>query len=231
MDGSQFSTTSRDQAGIRHSFDRQPGPGASLFLKRDLSVQALMLPAEPSFDSADLSAARQAGFHAGHAEAAAAAATSQAQAQVLALGMIANALAMGQAEAARIADQAASGLARALVAALHAVMPDLIERTALSETGAMLAAVLPGLSRELTIRVEVPSEIAKGIEAAVAAMAAEYRDRIAVSCPGGLAAGDARVSWDCGHALRQPAQVWQSVMDLLEPALHNSSMKEQENGE
>lgn len=231
MDGSHFSTTTRDQAGITRSFQRQAGAGASLFLRRDLSAQALMLPTEPSFDSADLSAARQAGFEAGHAEAAAEAAMSQAQAQILALGMIANALATGQAEAVRIADQAANGLARALVAALHAVMPDLVDRAALGETSAMLTAILPGLSRELKIRVEVPSKIAEGIEAAVAGMAADHRDRIDVSCPDGLAAGDARVSWDCGHALRQPAQVWQAVMDLLEPALGNPSMKDHENGE
>jgi hypothetical protein len=231
MDGSHFISGPFDRSDALQTQELPNGRTASLFLRRDLSVQALRLPAEPSFGPTDLAAARQSGFEAGHAAASAEAARSHAQAQALALGVIARAMTDSQAEAAHVADRAAGSVAQALVAALRAVMPDLIARAALGETGAMLAAILPGLSRELTIRVEVPGTIAKGIAATVAGLAAEHRDRIEVRCPDGLAAGEARVSWASGQAVRQPAEVWLAVMDLLEPALGEPSMKDHVNGQ
>jgi hypothetical protein len=219
MDGSQFVIA------------RNVIPRGTRFLQRDLSPEALQRPPAPLFDRAELAASRLDGYAEGRAVALAEAASSHAQAVATALGLIATRLADSQARAALVADEAAGELTQALVAAMHAVMPDLIERAALRETGAMLAAVLPGLSREPTIRVEVPCDIAVGIAAAVATMLPEHRDRISVTCADGLPAGDARISWASGHALRQPAQVWRTVMDLLEPALAQPRLKDDDNGE
>jgi hypothetical protein len=102
---------------------------------------------------------------------------------------------------------------------MHAVMPDLIGRSALSEADAMLAHVLPGLSRELNVRVDVPREVAGSVAAAIGRLTPENRDNICVASPEDLKAGDVRVCWSAGHARRQPAQVWQAIMELLEPAL------------
>jgi flagellar biosynthesis/type III secretory pathway protein FliH len=240
MDGDFTSHTLDTLNWVRPSHrSRLPKGGSashlSLFLQRDLSDEALSKPAEPLFRQAELAAIRQEGFDAGHAAGLAAAAGSQAAyrtaAEVHALGVISAAMEGGCQQAASVADTAAAALAKALIASMRAVMPDLIQRTALNETGAMLACVLPGLSREPTIRIEVPRDIALYIEATLAPLAPEQRDKIHVIGKDGMSSGDARVHWTSGHARRQPAQIWQTVMEALQPALSEPKSKDSNNGE
>jgi hypothetical protein len=198
-------------------------PRGSLFLRRDLSDEALRQPPEPLFTQADLAAVRQEGFDAGHAAGMAAAAASRAAArtasEIQALGTIAALMAGARKESARVADLAADALARTVIAAMDSVMPDLIRRSALTEVGAMLALVLPGLSREPAVRVEVPLEIADAIAASLASLPPEQRDIVTVTGMAPMRPGEARVHWAAGHARRQPARVWESVMQALHPAL------------
>jgi flagellar biosynthesis/type III secretory pathway protein FliH len=231
MDGSAFVLTRHDRGSFSPGLDRPLSGPTGGFLQRDFNEQPAQTPLEPMFDGAALAAAHEEGFAAGCTAGLAEAAASQAQAQVDACALIAASLAEAQAEVARVADAAAAGLARVLVAALHAVMPDLVRRAGLAETGAMLAAVLPGLSREMQIRVEVPQDLADGIAATVAALIPEHRDRITITCAEGFAPGAVRIGWASGHALRQPERLWQDVMALLEPALANPDSKDNGNGE
>jgi flagellar biosynthesis/type III secretory pathway protein FliH len=207
-------------------------PRGSLFLRRDLSDEALRQPPEPLFTQADLAAVRQEGFDAGHAAGMAAAAASRAAArtasEIQALGTIAALMAGARKESARVADLAADALARTVIAAMDAVMPDLIRRSALNEVGAMLALVLPGLSREPAVRVEVPPEIADAIAATLASLPPEQRDTVTVTGLAPMRPGEARVHWAAGHARRQPAQVWESVMQALHPALGHPELDQPE---
>ena len=202
---------------------RPPTARGSLFLRRDLSDEALRQPVEPMFSQAELASVRQEGFDAGHAAGMAAAAASRAAArtasEIQALGTIAVFMADARKESARVADLAAEALARTVIAAMDRVMPDLIRRSALSEVSAMLALVLPGLSREPAVRVEVPAEIADGIAASLASLPADLRDIVTVTGQAAMRPGDARVHWTSGHARRQPVEVWASVMEALHPAL------------
>jgi hypothetical protein len=215
MDGSQF-VAGRSLVGKDRALTRTQ---QAAFLQRDLSEQALRKPAAPVFDSADLTASRQAGFEAGHAAGLAEAAASLAAAQTAALGAIATALAAGQAEAAQVADEAGAALAAALVAAMDAVMPELIRRSALGEAGAMLAHILPGLSREPEVHVEVPPQIAAGVAAALRKLAPGRGEAITVTAAEALADGSVEVHWAAGRAQRHPVAIWLAVMDVLEPAL------------
>jgi flagellar biosynthesis/type III secretory pathway protein FliH len=211
------------------------GSHGSPFLRRDLSEEALRKPVEPLFGRLELAAMRQEGFEAGHAVGLAAAAGSQAAfrtaSEVHALEIIAAAMKDGSQQAASVADEAATALAKALIAAMHAVMPNLIQRSALNEVGAMLAHVLPGLSREPTIRVEVPHEIADYIAATLASLVLEHRSKISVIGKDNMGPGEAGVHWGAGHARRQPALVWQAVMEVLDPALGHFESKDTDNGE
>jgi hypothetical protein len=198
-------------------------PRASLFLQRDLSDEALRQPVEPRFSQTELAAVRQEGFDAGHAAGMATAAASREAArtasEIHALGIIAASLADARAESARVADLAADALARTLIAAMDSVMPELIRRSALSEASAVLAHVLPGLSREPAVQVEVPREIVDSIAATLASLPPEQRDTVTVAGRDRMRPGDVRIRWASGHARRQPAQVWESVMEALHPAL------------
>src|ERR1700722_18235685 len=102
---------------VRHAGAMPPAAGAesrtprgSLFLRRDLSDEALRQPPEPLFTQADLAAVRQEGFDAGHAAGMAAAAASRAAArtasEIQALGTIAALMAGARKESARVADLA-----------------------------------------------------------------------------------------------------------------------------
>jgi hypothetical protein len=210
--------------GVSHSASVPP-PAArtSMFLRRDLSEEALRQPADPLFTQADLAASRQDGFDAGHAAGMAAAAASReaarTAAEIQALGIIAAAMADARKEAAHVADQAAAAMARTVIGAMDRVMPDLIARSGLNEVGAMLGHVLPGLSREPAVRVEVPAAIAGSIAASLGTLPAELRDRISVTGLDSLRAGEARVHWASGQAVRQPAEIWHAVMQALHPAL------------
>jgi flagellar biosynthesis/type III secretory pathway protein FliH len=203
---------------------------ASLFLQRDLNEEALRQPVEPVFSQAELAAVRQEGFDAGHAAGMAAAAASREAArtasEIQALATIAATLADARRTAARVADQAADALARTVLAAMDSVMPDLIRRSALNEVGAMLAHVLPGLSREPAVRIEVPADIAGSITASLASLAPELRDRITVDGVNRMRPGDAEVHWGAGHATRQPAEVWQAVMAALHAELSTTEITE-----
>ncbi len=191
----------------------------SLFLHRDLNDHALRRPQAQSFSPADLDQAKQAGFEAGRQAGLDAAAASREAAQAATLAVLAGLLVDARAASAAAADQAGAVLAQTLVSAMGAVMPDLVRRSAFNEAGAMLAHVLPGLSREPDVQVEVRTDLADGVAALVGRLAPDLSDRVTVQGFERMAAGEVRVRWSGGHARRQPAAIWQAVMERLEPAL------------
>jgi hypothetical protein len=204
------------------------------FLQRDLSEDALCKPADPVFGQADLIAKRQEGFDAGYAAGIADAAVSReayrTAAEVHAIGIISTAMTSGCQQTADVADQAAEALARTLIAAMRAVMPNLIERSALNEVGAMLARVLPGLSREPSVSVKVPRDIAAYVAATFDTLAPEHREKITVLGEDAMGPGEARVCWGAGYARRDAARVWLDVMEALQPALDGTVTKDSGNG-
>ena len=137
----------------------------SLFLHRDLNDHALRKPPAQSFSPEELERTKQEGFEAGRQAGLDAAAASREAAQAATLDVLAGLLVDARAASAAAADQASAVLAQTLVSAMGAVMPDLVRRSAFNEAGAMLAHVLPGLSREPNVRVEVRPELADGMAA------------------------------------------------------------------
>ena len=190
-----------------------------LFLQRDLNDHVPRKPPAESFSPAEMDQAKQAEFEAGRQAGLHAAAASREAAQAAALDRLAGLLTDARAASAAAADQAAATLAQTLVSAMGAVMPDLVRRSAFNETRAMLVRVLPGLSREPDVRVEVRPELADGVAALIGRLAPELSDRVTVHSLERLAAGEVQVRWSAGHAQRQPAAIWQAVMDTLRAAL------------
>jgi flagellar assembly protein FliH len=208
--------------------DRHGLPRAmpAAFLQRDFSEPAPRPPAAPALTQQDLAAARQDGFGAGQAAARVEAAASRAAAASQALGTIAAALAAGRTEAAAVADQAAGALSRTLLAALRAVMPELIRRSALHEAGAMLGHVLPGLSREPRVRIDVAADLADDITALLAGLAPAGGAMIAVTAQPDMADGEVRIQWQSGAARRRPAEIWDAVMAALNAVTQTPATQE-----
>ena len=183
------------------------------------------------FSESDLATSRQDGFDSGFAAGTAAAAASREVLEAHTLERISIVMEMARAEAGRVADDAARVLADTLLAAMNAAMPDLIQHSALGEIGAMLAHVLPGLSREPAIRIEVPHEIRDGVTALIATLGGEQSDRITVTGGDRMTPGEARIFWRAGHARRQPAEIWQSVLDAIDPGRNSTSTEGTTHGE
>lgn len=210
----------------------------SLFLQRDFSDEALRQPIEPMFSAAEVAARYQEGYDAGYAagheagfkEAVASRAAHQAAVEVQSLGVIAAAVADAGRSAATVADQAAEALAKTLIASMRAVMPALIERSAVGEINAMLAQVLPGLSREAAVRIEVAPDLTRYVAATVAKLAPEQQSAIDVVGIPAMQAGGARVVWHAGIAQRNPAQLWDAVLQALCPMATETEAQEYGNG-
>ena len=198
---------------------RPASRGTSLFMHRDLNDHALRKPPAQSFSPAEMEGAKQEGFEAGLQAGLAAAAASREAAEAATLDILAGLLVDARAASAAAADQAGAVLAQALVSAMGTVMPDLVRRSALGEAGAMLTQVLPGLSREPAVQVEVRPELADGVAALVGRLPPELSDRVTVQGLDRLADGEVLVRWSAGHAQRQPGAIWQAVMDRLAPGL------------
>lgn len=194
-----------------------PFPGSS-FLGRDLSESALRAPAPPSFDLSAMAVARQEGFDLGRAAGLAEADASLLAERTRALGMMASLMADADARAADVSDRAAKVLAAALLGSLRAMMPDLVARSALGEASAMLAAVLPGLSREPAVRVAVPPVIADGVRASIASVPGR-QSHIEVEALEAMAPGGVSVTWTAGKASRVPSEVWDAVMQHIAPLM------------
>ena len=83
----------------------------------------------------------------------------------------------------------------------------------------MLAQVLPGLSREPELLVLVRPEMRDGLAALVARLGREGAGHVSVQGDETLDDGEVRVRWSAGEARRQPAAIWQAVVQMLQPAL------------
>lgn len=225
MDGSQFIAGRPGWAKAPLVVADTPNP----YLRRDLSEQALAKPPEPSFTTSEMDAARADGYADGHAAGLAEAAASYAAATLEAVRHISALLTTAQGEAARVTDAAATAGSAALVAALNAVMPELIQRSALGETTAMLRHVAPALSREPQLRIDVPPPIADGVRAALQDLPPALLNAVEVVGAETMAPGDARISWAAGRATRQPAEVWRRVMQSFDSLLGKAEVAEKTN--
>jgi flagellar biosynthesis/type III secretory pathway protein FliH len=169
--------------------------------------------------------ARLEGFERGRMAGLAEADASLLAERTRALGAMAALMAEADARASDVADRAAGLLAASLLGALRAAMPDLVAKSALGEASAMLAAVLPGLSRELRVRVEVPAAIAPGVAESLALMRG-VQGRVDIQPVPAMEAGGVSVTWSAGEASRRPTQVWDEIMQIIAPLLGAEPMEE-----
>ncbi len=189
-------------------------PGGSL-LHRDLSDEALRRPPPPTFSQDDLARAQQEGFQEGYAAAHAEAAASRAAAETMALAAVANAMMEAHGAVADVADRTACAFAKAVTATMRAIMPELIRRSASREISALIAEILPGLSREPTVVIGVAPGLVAGLVDRLSRMDGMPRDGIRVCAEAGLQDGDARIVWGTGQASRQPFVVWQRILEAF----------------
>ena len=183
-------------------------------------VTIIEAPAEPEiiapvFTAANVEAARDAGWsegrEAGHVEAEAAGATLARAA----LAAIAAELGNATQAAAALAEQAAEEIARLLLDTLMTMLPALCARHGESEVREVIRAVLPPLTREPSITVRVSPQIAAAVRDEIAGLDPELAERVKLVPTEAMTAGDLRVAWHDGTAVRDTRAVWAEVAAVL----------------
>ncbi len=186
-------------------------------------VTIIEAPAEPEiiapvFTVEDVEAARDAGWsdgrEAGLAEAEAASAVIGREA----LAAIAAQLGAASQVAAALAEQAAEEIARLLLDTLATLLPALCARHGEAEVRAVIGAVLPPLTQEPSITVRISPLIAASVEQEIARLDPDLAERVRLVPTEAMAAGDIRVAWRDGTAVRDTRAAWEQVAAVLSDA-------------
>ena len=172
---------------------------------------------EPTFTEETLAAARADAYAEGHRNGLAKAAADRAEVTLQMLGVIAERLAGGRAEAARVAEESAEALARLLLGTLAGMMPALCARHGAGEVAALARAVLPALAREPRVTIRVSPHVAEAVERELQHLDPDLRERVALLPPAAVPPGDARIAWSDGATGRDAAALWRAVAEALAP--------------
>jgi flagellar assembly protein FliH len=172
----------------------------------------------PSYSGAELAEARAEAWAAGHAAGTGEADTSIAAATRSLLDAISAALRDARAEAGAVAERSIEAIARLLLDSLAKLFPTLCERHGEAELAALCRSILPALAREPAITVRVNPAHTPALMRELDRLDPDLVERVRLVPVEAIAAGDVRVSWRDGSALRDTASLWQQVRAVLEPA-------------
>ncbi len=173
--------------------------------------------AEPVYSADELEAARRAAHAAGRAECEAAMRTDACTRTAAALEAMAAAMAEADAAASRIAEAAAESLARLMLEMLLAALPELCARHGDAEVACMVRTLLAPMKEEPSLRVQInPAQVA-AVTAELARFDPDLAARVDVQPTPLLAAGDARLHWKDGHAVREAASIRAHLEAVLAP--------------
>lgn len=172
---------------------------------------------EPTYSFSELSEAREAAWRDGHSAGLREAAADSVAAVHETATVIAKQLAEEREAAAARAEQAATSIARLLLAGLEAAFPALCARYGGAEVRSLVRIIVPALTQEQSITVRAHPRTAEAVAEEVARLDPELSTRVqAVACDT-MAPGDVRVIWRNGAAARDAAALWEQVMQVLAP--------------
>ncbi len=172
---------------------------------------------EPSFTRDELEAARDSALAEGASAERDRIAAEGAAARAQAFRALAAALA-DAGEAARLAaEEAAEGIAQAVLSVVAAGLPALCARHGEGEVRALVRSLLPTLGAEPAITVRLSPPLMDAIRAEMAGLDPEIAAAVHLVPTDALAPGDVRVSWDGGLCQRSAATACAAVREALAP--------------
>jgi len=169
----------------------------------------IILPTDPA---EDLRQARSEAFANGHRQGLADAGASRSEDVARAVRTVAAKLEDASVRAVESAEKSAEALLKLFVEILAAGYPSLRVRYGVQEIGRLARAVVPALARETQVVVEVHPTLALLVAADLAG-----HPRITVTATETVPPGDASISWKDGGAIRDTAQAWSAVVEVLGP--------------
>jgi flagellar biosynthesis/type III secretory pathway protein FliH len=172
----------------------------------------------PTYSAADLAEARAEAWAAGHTVGTADATTTTAATTLGLLDSIAAALRDARAQAGAVAERSVESIARLLLDSLAKLLPALCERHGEAEVCALIRIILPALAQEPTITIRVNPAHTPALMRELDRLDPDLVEHVRLVPIEAIAAGNVRVSWRDGSALRDTASLWQQVRAVLEPA-------------
>jgi flagellar biosynthesis/type III secretory pathway protein FliH len=173
---------------------------------------------EPVFTVAELDAAREMAWREGHEVAQAEAEQSATAIAHAVLARIAEQLDTALDEANRLAEQAAEAIALLLLDCFAKVFPTLCERYGAEEVRGVIRTVLPALRQEPKITVRLDPMSARTVVQELERLEPDLVPRVDLIPTDAMQAGDVRVTWRNGSAVRDTGALWQQVACILAPA-------------
>jgi flagellar biosynthesis/type III secretory pathway protein FliH len=174
-------------------------------------------PVPPPITQADLTSAQEKSYAEGFENGLAQAAADRAEVTAQMLRQIAERISGAEAEARRVAEEAADALARLLFGALATMLPATCAQHGEAETLAAMRVLLPVLSHEPQIILRISPHVAEAVSAELDKMDPELAARISLTPTDAVAPGDVRINWQEGQAVRDANALWRDIAETLAP--------------
>jgi flagellar biosynthesis/type III secretory pathway protein FliH len=173
---------------------------------------------DPIYTSAELAEARAEAWAGGHAAGIAEANTTIGATTRSLLDAIATSLNEAKAAATAVAEHSVEAIARLLMDSLAKLFPALCAHHGEAELATLIRTILPALAQEPMITVRMNPTHTPALMRELDRLDPDLVERVRLVPMEAIAAGDVRVSWHDGTAVRDTAGLWQQVRAVLEPA-------------
>ncbi len=173
---------------------------------------------EPVYSAADLQEARTEAWREGRDAAMAEAETTARTEARQTLTRIAERLDATQAEAADLVERSAESVARLLMDGFAAAFPALSRQHGAAELRAIIRTILPALHQELAVTVRVDGNAAQAVRDEIERLDPDLLPKIEVQASNAVLAGDIRIAWRNGAAIRDTTTLWEEITAILSPA-------------
>ena len=171
--------------------------------------------ADPPPPPVDLEAVRSEAFEAGVRFAARGVETRLAEAAERMTAALVGALCEAGSAARAVAEEAAAAIARTALAAIAAALPAACSKHGGREIAALARAVLPGLTTAPRVTLRVSACGATEMERIVKQLDPDLHGRVEIVPSDSVPAGDVRIVWQDGHAVRDTGAVLRAVDEAL----------------
>jgi hypothetical protein len=108
-------------------------------------------------------------------------------------------------------------VATLLLRILSTMLPALGARHGPAEIAAVMQCILPKLKAEPRIVIQAHPDAVDGIRIRLADFAPDLVERITLTPTSSIDAGDVRIGWQDGEAVRDGASLWREIAEVLEP--------------
>jgi len=200
----------------------RPGRAALFAEDFDLPHHVVAQPTpeviSPTYSSAELAEARAEAWAGGRAAGIAEGDTSIAATTRSLLAAIATALRDAGPAATAVAEHSVEAIARLLMDSLAKLFPALCARHGEAEVAALIHTILPALAQEPMITVRLNPVHTPALMRELDRLDPDLVEHVRLVPVEAIAAGDVRVSWRNGAAVRDTEGLWQQVRAILEPA-------------